>query len=58
MSFTQPWSSFVSDELLSRLTVEEKKRQEAIYELIGTEQSYVRDLQLIVEVRDLLDTEC
>lgn len=29
----------------------ERKRQEAIFELINTEAAYVRDLQLIVEVR-------
>jgi len=29
----------------------ERKRQEAIFELIHTEIAYVRDLQLIVEVR-------
>ena len=29
----------------------ERKRQEAIFELINTEVAYVRDLQLIVEVR-------
>ncbi len=28
----------------------ERKRQEAIFELINTEVAYVRDLQLIVEV--------
>lgn len=29
----------------------ERKRQEAIFEFIATEIAYVRDLQLIVEVR-------
>ncbi|CAG8437670.1 15518_t:CDS:10 [Acaulospora morrowiae] len=32
------------------LSKEERKRQEAIYELIFTEQTYLRDLQIIIEV--------
>ncbi|KAJ3138175.1 Intersectin 1 (SH3 domain protein) [Irineochytrium annulatum] len=46
----QHWVTAVSKADFERLTLEERKRQEAIYELISTEQSYVRDLQIIVEV--------
>src|SRR5687768_14888897 len=35
---------------IERLTKQEQKRQEAIYELITTEQSYLRDLQMIIQV--------
>ncbi|KAJ3417124.1 Intersectin 1 (SH3 domain protein) [Chytridiales sp. JEL 0842] len=46
----QHWVSVVDPARLEQLSVEERKRQEAIFELIQTEQHYVRDLQLIVEV--------
>jgi actin cytoskeleton-regulatory complex protein PAN1 len=35
---------------LEEIPPKERKRQEAIFELIATEGAYVRDLQLIVEV--------
>ncbi|KAJ3030647.1 hypothetical protein HDV00_008758 [Rhizophlyctis rosea] len=44
------WSFKVDKKLLAEIPAEERKRQEAIFELIATEQSYVRDLQLIIEV--------
>ncbi|KAJ3288737.1 Intersectin 1 (SH3 domain protein) [Borealophlyctis nickersoniae] len=44
------WINKVDPALLEQIPHEERKRQEAIFELIQTEQSYVRDLQLIVEV--------
>ncbi|KAI9193369.1 uncharacterized protein BJ171DRAFT_528088 [Polychytrium aggregatum] len=44
------WSNAVDASILSSLSAEEKKRQDAIHELIATEQSYVRDLQIIVDV--------
>ncbi|KAJ3107638.1 hypothetical protein HDU97_003632 [Phlyctochytrium planicorne] len=46
----QHWVSVVGQADFERLTLEERKRQEAIFELISTEQSYVRDLQIIFEV--------
>ncbi|TPX33329.1 hypothetical protein SmJEL517_g03690 [Synchytrium microbalum] len=46
----QYWSNQVDPVLLDSLDPDERKRQEAIYELISTEKSYVRDLQLIIEV--------
>ncbi|KAJ3099858.1 hypothetical protein HDU96_010540 [Phlyctochytrium bullatum] len=46
----QHWVSVVAQADFERLTLEERKRQEAIYELIQTEQAYVRDLQIIFEV--------
>ena len=36
---------------LEGIPASERKRQEAIFEFINTEAAYVRDLQLIVEVR-------
>ncbi len=44
------WSSLVGPNLLSGLSDTERKRQEAIFELISTETAHVRDLQIIVEV--------
>lgn len=51
------WSSLVDRSVLETMSDRERKRQEAIFELIATEGAYVRDLQLIVEVfyRGLLD---
>jgi hypothetical protein len=37
-------------EAIKDISKEDRKRQEAIYELISTEQSYLRDLQMIIEV--------
>ena len=50
------WASLVEKTALEGIPVHERKRQEAIFELIHTEVAYVRDLQLIVEVcpKDLL----
>ncbi|CAG8557077.1 1263_t:CDS:10 [Ambispora leptoticha] len=47
---SQTWSSLMDLETVEALPKEERKRQEGIYELINTEQSYLRDLQMIVEV--------
>ncbi|KAI9004449.1 hypothetical protein DFJ74DRAFT_693455 [Hyaloraphidium curvatum] len=44
------WASQVDPAFLEQTLPEERKRQEAIFELISTEQTYVRDLQLILEV--------
>ncbi|KAJ3106795.1 hypothetical protein HK100_003680, partial [Physocladia obscura] len=46
----QHWVSVVNPALMAQLSTEERKRQEAIFELIQTEFHYLRDLQLIVEV--------
>ncbi|TXT04229.1 hypothetical protein VHUM_04227 [Vanrija humicola] len=48
--FGKTWGSLVDPSVLSTMTGEERKRQEAIFEFIATESSYVRDLQLIVNV--------
>src|SRR4051812_27883446 len=40
----------MDQETLGSFSQDERKRQEAIYELIQTEQTYLRDLQLIIEV--------
>lgn len=44
------WSNTVSRETLQKTPAKEMKRQEAIYELIYTEEDYVRDLNLLDEV--------
>ncbi|CAI2169930.1 13957_t:CDS:10 [Funneliformis geosporum] len=44
------WASIMDPEKLTGVSKEERKRQESIYELISTEQSYIRDLQMIVEI--------
>ena len=46
----QSWASLLSQDTLEGIPANERKRQEAIFELINTEAAYVRDLQLIVEV--------
>ncbi|KAJ3240070.1 Intersectin 1 (SH3 domain protein) [Chytriomyces hyalinus] len=46
----QHWVSVVDPQLLAQMTIEDRKRQEAIFEIIQTECHYLRDLQLIVEV--------
>lgn len=48
--FGKTWGSLVDPSVLSTMSDQERKRQEAIFEFIGTEGSYVRDLQLIVGV--------
>ncbi|KAH8550754.1 hypothetical protein BGW37DRAFT_426985 [Umbelopsis sp. PMI_123] len=44
------WANTMDEKELINVNVEERKRQEAIYELIVTERTYLRDLQLIVNV--------
>ncbi|GBC18369.1 uncharacterized protein OCT59_006422 [Rhizophagus irregularis] len=44
------WTSIMDPETIKGITKEDRKRQEAIFELISTEQSYLRDLQMIIEV--------
>ncbi|KAH6564033.1 hypothetical protein BASA62_008155 [Batrachochytrium salamandrivorans] len=49
---TASHSMAVSTDLLSHppSTIEDRKRSDAIYEIIHTERNYVRDLQVVVEV--------
>lgn len=47
---TTSWSSIVGPSALEMIPDKERKRQEAIFELIATESAHVRDLQIIVEV--------
>ncbi|KAI0046421.1 hypothetical protein FA95DRAFT_1606924 [Auriscalpium vulgare] len=49
-AFGSSWASLVDKAALEGLPERERKRQEAIFELIATEAAYVRDLQLIVEI--------
>ncbi|OCH86200.1 hypothetical protein OBBRIDRAFT_797422 [Obba rivulosa] len=49
-SFGSTWGSLIDPSALEEIPSRERRRQEAIFELIATEATYVRDLQLIVEV--------
>ncbi|KAK4521682.1 uncharacterized protein ATC70_004214 [Mucor velutinosus] len=44
------WASTMDDIELNAIPMEERKRQEAIFELIATERSYLSDLQMIINV--------
>lgn len=48
-AFGSSWASLVDQSALEGMPKAERRRQEAIFELIATEGAYVRDLQLIVE---------
>lgn len=56
--FGSSWASLVDRSALEGIPKEERKRQEAIFELISTEADYVRDVQLIVEVRGFWSCCC
>ncbi|KAI6017674.1 Dbl homology domain-containing protein [Pisolithus microcarpus] len=49
-AFGTSWASLLDGTALEGIPAVERKRQEAIFELISTEADYVRDLQLIVEL--------
>lgn len=49
-STSRAWSASVSKDILATLPKDEIARQEAIHELIYTEEDYVRDLRLLDEV--------
>ena len=49
----QTWSSTMDELELKAIPSEERQRQEAIFELIATERTYLNDLQLIVNVSNL-----
>jgi hypothetical protein len=49
--FGSSWASLVDRSALEEIPKLERRRQEAIFELISTEADYVRDVQLVVEVR-------
>ena len=46
----QSWASLIDASALDNVPDRERKRQEAIFEFIQTEQSYVQSLQLTIEV--------
>lgn len=48
--FGQTWSSLVDASVLATMDDQERKRQEAMFELIATETTYVADVQLLVGV--------
>ncbi|KAI8070947.1 hypothetical protein BC940DRAFT_175940 [Gongronella butleri] len=49
-SLTATWASTMDPIELQAIPTDERQRQEAIFELIMTEKSYLRDLQMIVNV--------
>jgi hypothetical protein len=51
------WASTMDPIELNAISPEERKRQEAIFELISTERSYLNDLQMIINVSLLLRKE-
>jgi hypothetical protein len=51
------WASTMDPIELHAIPPEERKRQEAIFELISTERSYLNDLQMIINVSLLLRKE-
>ncbi|KAI8985074.1 CNH domain-containing protein [Pilobolus umbonatus] len=59
-STSRAWSASASKALLQSMSDDEIKRQEAIHELIYTEEDYVRDLRLLDEVfaQVLLTAQC
>ncbi|KAI8091144.1 CNH domain-containing protein [Gilbertella persicaria] len=54
------WSNTIPREILQKTSPKEAKRQEAIFELIYTEEDYVRDLNLLDELfaKPLLTAQC
>ena len=49
VSTQRMWRDTVDPILLDHLSEREKKRQEALYELISTEEDYLRDLGIIID---------
>lgn len=48
------WASLMDSKVLSSYSEMERKRQEAMFELISTEQKYVRSLMVIIQVQFML----
>lgn len=44
------WKNYVTGEIVDNMSPNEKKRQDCIWELILTEEDYVRDLKMMIEV--------
>ncbi|KAI9478457.1 MAG: CNH domain-containing protein [Benjaminiella poitrasii] len=59
-TLSRAWSATVSKEVLKSLPDDEIKRQEAIHEVIYTEDDYVRDLKIldIDFAKELLSSQC
>lgn len=55
---SRAWSATVSKEVLQNTPHQEIARQEAIHELIYTEEDYVRDLNLLDEVSISMPYSC
>ncbi|KAI8973328.1 CNH domain-containing protein [Mycotypha africana] len=59
-TLSRAWSATVSKDILKAMPEDEIKRQEAIHELIYTEDDYVRDLKILdVDfAKELLNSQC
>ena len=44
------WAEYVGESVSAGFTPEERKRQEAVFELINTEELYLLDMQMILNV--------
>ncbi|KAI8342611.1 CNH domain-containing protein [Chlamydoabsidia padenii] len=60
ITMSRAWSATVTKEVLQNTPHQEIARQEAIHELIYTEEDYVRDLNLLDELfaKSLRDSQC
>ena len=50
-SLAHPGADSVSPDVLAAVSDQERKRQEAIFELLSSERNYVDSLKLVMEVR-------
>ncbi|KAI8388203.1 uncharacterized protein BYT42DRAFT_559247 [Radiomyces spectabilis] len=59
-TLSRAWSATVPREVLTSIPAKEVKRQEAIHELLYTEEDYLRDLNLLDELfaKPLLSAQC
>ena len=55
-AFGLSWASLVDGSSLEGIPKEERRRQEAVFEVISTETNYVRDLQLMSKCVAILGT--
>ena len=52
------WIHLVPKEVLTTVSDTEKKRQEAINEVIYTERDFVRDMEYLRDVRSFVNLQC
>jgi hypothetical protein len=51
------WANSVPASVVAAASKKERNRQEAIFEVVNTEHNYVRDLELMEEVRSQVDLQ-